>query len=108
MMSRHAEVHVVKRAWCYARHVQRLVIKGLYTYKHACIWQGVLTPFDRLDGYERRVQSGAAAPAEQTDASASQPISGKPLRCACRSHNLPRKPVHLSSCLTISSDLVPA
>ena len=23
--------------------------------------QGVLTPFDRLDGYERRIQSGSAA-----------------------------------------------
>lgn len=32
----------------------------------------MLTPFDRLDGYERRVQNASAAPAEQARPSSSQ------------------------------------
>lgn len=39
--------------------------------------QGVLTPFDRLDGYERRIQSGAVAERSAGEAS----TSGAPSAC---------------------------
>lgn len=37
----------------------------------ASLTQGVLTPFDRLDGYERRIQSGSAAERSAGEASTS-------------------------------------
>ncbi|KAL3138902.1 hypothetical protein ABBQ32_005724 [Trebouxia sp. C0010 RCD-2024] len=47
------------------------------TERDRLIRTGVLTPFDRLDGFERRVQSGAAASAGQAGPSSSQAAVGQ-------------------------------
>lgn len=48
---------------CFACHHR------LYASCHACLFvqQGVLTPFDRLDGYERKIQSGPAEAGQSAD-----------------------------------------
>lgn len=38
--------------------------------------QGVLTPFDRLDGYERKIQNGTNAAATSEDGAAVQSAAG--------------------------------
>ena len=44
-----------------ARHVHASYDTGLF------VRQGVLTPFDRLDGYERKIQSGPAEAGQSAD-----------------------------------------
>ena len=56
----------------------------------------MLTPFDRLDGYERRVQNGDAAPAGQAGPSSSLPAAG-----ATSSTNMPLGLTHFPIGLSI-------
>ena len=73
-----------------------------------CVQQGVLTPFDRLDGFERKIQSGPAEAGQSADMN--EPSAGAtsvllPVAMLCEQHvasavlvvklNMCRLPSHL-------------